>query len=294
MFDALEQKDQTEISALISLLDEPDGSVFERIKEQILFHGVHAVPFLEQAWDNSFSNLMQGRIEEIIHLIQYRNVISELVNWKNTGGKDILEGMIIISGYQYPDLNREELLKKTDSIGKDIWIEINENLTALEKIRVINHIVFEVHRFSGNKTNFDNPGNYFLTEMLNTRKGSPVSLGALYMYLAQMAGIPVYGVDLPQHFILAYADEISDEVISLPNEEEVLFYINPFNRGAVFTRREIDLFLKQLNLKPKPAYYLPCSNLIIMKRLIQNLRFSFTKSGNKQKASELKEMEKLF
>ncbi|MBN1338354.1 MAG: transglutaminase family protein [Bacteroidales bacterium] len=290
----MKEKNNTEISALISLLDEPDMFVFERIREKILHHGPDAVPLLEEAWDNSFNRLIQNRIEEIVHMIQFRSMFSGLNEWKESGGRDIMEGMIMITKYQYPDLNTDEILKKVDIIGKDIWLEINENLTALEKIKVINHIVFEVHRFRGNKTNFDNPGNYFINDLLSTRKGSPVSLGILYMYLAQKAGIPVYGVDLPQHFILAYTDLITDEVISLPNEEEVLFYINPFNRGAVFTRREIDLFLKQLNLKSKSSYYLPCSNLVIIKRMIQNLRFAFKKSGNNEKAAELMELEKIF
>lgn len=281
-----------ELDALIRLLDEPDNHAFDQIRDKILFYGKKAIPLLEDAWDNSFDNLLQERIADIIHLIQTETVFNELSDWKSSGAQDLMKGMILVTRYQYPDLNTDSLMRKIEDVRKDIWIEINENLTALEKIKVVNHIVFDIHNITGNRTNFDNPGNYFMNELMETKRGNPLSLGVLYMYLCRSLDIPVLGVDLPQHFILAYMDEVSEEKISLPDEDRVLFYINPFNRGAVFTRKEIEVFLKQLQMKPQKSYFLPCSNITIVKRVIQNLQHAFKKSGNIQKARELHELEK--
>jgi hypothetical protein len=74
------------------------------------------------------------------------------------------------------------------------------------------------------------------------------------------------------------------------NEEDILFYINPFSRGAVFTKKEIDAFLKQLNLDPDPVFYRPCSNLDIVKRLLQNLIYSYEKLGYPSKKEELQNL----
>jgi regulator of sirC expression with transglutaminase-like and TPR domain len=112
----------------------------------------------------------------------------------------------------------------------------------------------------------------------------------LYIILAQKLKIPVYGVNLPQHFILAYVSELADGVPSL---EDVLFYINPFNKGAVFTRKEIELFIQQLKIDPDRSFFAPCSNVEIIKRLIGSLIYSYTQLGYPEKIEDLERLLKL-
>ncbi|RLC24741.1 MAG: hypothetical protein DRH21_05010 [Deltaproteobacteria bacterium] len=285
-----EDSQYKELSALISLLDEPSNPVFDKIKEKILYYGIDAIPLLEDAWDNSFDNNIQSRIEEIIHSIQLSNLKDALVNSKKNNRLDLLEGFFLVSKYQYPDLNFDNLKEQVERIEKDIWLELNSNLTALEKIKVINHILFDINRFTGNKTNIDAPQNLFLNNLLETRKGNHLSLGILYIILAQKLGIPIFGVNLPQHFILAYMDEVQDEKIAMEDENEVLFYINPFNKGAVFTQREIELFIKHLKLKPNSTFYKPCDNVAIIRRLLENIIENYNKLGYLDKVDELKEL----
>lgn len=285
-----EETQDSELNALISLLDEPSNPVFDKIKEKILFYGVDAIPFLEDAWDNSFDNNIQGRIEEIIHSIQLRNLKAELVNWKENNRLDLLEGFYLVSKYQYPDLNYDKQVEQVERIEKDIWLELNSNLTALEKIKVINHVLFDINRFTGNKTNIDAPQNLFLNNLLETRKGNHLSLGILYIILSQKLGIPIFGVNLPQHFILAYMDEVYGEKIVMEDENEVLFYVNPFNKGAVFTQREIELFIKHLKLKPNVSFYKPCDNTDIIRRLLENVIASYNKLGYLEKVEELNDI----
>jgi len=87
---------------------------------------------------------------------------------------------------------------------------------------------------------------------------------------------------------LAYADEVKEEKISSVNENDVLFYINPFNKGAVFTQREIELFVNHLKLKQNRFYFKPCNNITIVKRLFESMIFSFNKLGYIDKVEELK------
>lgn len=286
----VEDSQNKELNALISLLDEPSNPVFDKIKEKILYYGIDAIPLLEDAWDNSFDNNIQSRIEEIIHSIQLSNLKDAFVNWKENNKLDLLEGFFLVSKYQYPDLNFDNLKEQVERIEKDIWLELNSNLTALEKIKVINHILFDINRFSGNKTNIDAPQNLFLNNLLETRKGNHLSLGILYIILAQKLDIPIFGVNLPQHFILSYMDDVQGEKIVMEDENEVLFYINPFNKGAVFTQREIELFIKHLKLRPNSSFYKPCDNVAIIRRLLENVIENYNKLGYLDKVDELKEL----
>ncbi len=288
-------KRQTEMSlkeviALITLLDDPDEVIYDQVKDRFVVLGPPAIPHLETAWENSFDAIMQKRIETIIHTIQFETLQKALKNWARNDQDDLLKGVLILARYQYPDLDENKIRKQLATIKQDVWLELHEDLTALEKVKIINHILFEVHQFSGNITNYHAPQNSFLNNVLESKKGNPLLLSVVYLLICNELKIPVYGINLPQHFVLAYLNEDAN-LIDVNNKtlsNNILFYINPFSKGLLFNQKDIDQFLKQLNLDLEPKYYLPCSNIDIIKRCINNLIFSYEKLGYIEKVEELK------
>jgi regulator of sirC expression with transglutaminase-like and TPR domain len=283
--------DQKELNALISLLDDPDEEVYKHIRERLLSLGHEVIPALEDAWEQSFDTLIQNRIENIIQKIQFEKIAIQLKDWAKYRTHDLLAGVLLVARYQYPDLDEEKVRKHIEQIKQDVWLELNNNLTALEKVRVINHIIFDVHNFSGNTTNYHAPQNSYINNVLESKRGNPLSLSILYAIVAQDLDIPIYGVNLPEHFVLAYKDEhnLLPALINEPTNN-VLFYINPFSKGSVFSRKEIDAFLKQLKVTPEDSHYEPCSNFVIVKRLIANLMNSYEKLGYPHKVEELRQL----
>jgi regulator of sirC expression with transglutaminase-like and TPR domain len=278
-----------ELNALILMLEDPDESIYAHIRSKILSLGYEVIPVLESVWENTFNNSLQTRIEDLIQEIQFSNVQEELKIWAGTGGIDLLTGTLLISKYQYPDLDEAHIRKQLEVIKKDVWLELNPNLTAYEKVRVLNHILFEVHNFTGNTTNYHAPQNSYINNVIESKRGNPLLLSIVYSVVAQGLNIPIYGVNLPEHFILAYRDEytvFNDD----SKEEPILFYINPFSRGAVFSAREIETFLKQLKLENSRIYYESCSNIEIVKRQIRNLIVAYEKLGYPNKVEDLKKL----
>lgn len=285
----MEQQNDKSLRAMILLLEDPDEHVFTEIRGQLLSMGNEVIPALENIWESTFNNTLQSRIEDIIQKIQFNSTSEELKLWAATGGIDLLQGTILIARYQYPDLDEEHIRNQIELIRKDVWLELNPNLTAFEKVRVINHILFDVYHFTGNTSNYHAPQNSYINNVLESHRGNPLLLSILYSCIAQGLNIPIYGVNLPEHFILAYRDEFlirdSDD-----EEEPILFYINPFSKGAVFSRREIDTFLKQLKLEPNRIFYESCSNVEIIKRQIRNLITAYEKLGYPNKVIDFKEL----
>ena len=115
-------------------------------------------------------------------------------------------------------------------------------------------------------------------------------LSCLYIIIAQELKIPIYGVNLPEHFICAYLDEHKNLVNLSGNDkakDQILFYINPYRKGIVFQHSDIDAFLKQLKLESIPAFYEPCNHKNIIVRVLRNLIFSYEKLGHTDKIEEL-------
>ncbi len=280
----------TELEALISLLDEPDASIFSKVRDKIFTYGPEAIPMLEDAWDHSADNKIQQRIEGIIHSIQFESVFSQLKKWHQDGGKDLLKGFMLVAKYQYPDLNEKEITDKIGQIIQDVWLELNNNLTPLEKVKVINHILFDVHGFKGNKSDVHAPQNSYINVIFETKKANPISLSIIYMVVAQSLRIPVYGINLPQNFIMTYLNRMINPGVKI-NIDNVQFYINAFTNGAVFTRKEVELFLRQINLEQEDKYFLPCNNTTIIRRVINNLIFAYANTGETVKSEELKKLQ---
>lgn len=283
-----------EVIALITLLDDPDDGIYSEVKNRFIILGPPAIPHLETAWENSFDALMQKRIEGIIHTIQFQALQNALKKWAEHEQDDLFRGVCIIARYQYPDLDEIKLKKQLSQIKQDVWLELHDDLTAIEKVKIINHILFEVHQFGGNISNYHAPQNSFINVVLETKKGNPVMLSVIYALICKELNIPIYGVNLPQHFVLAYVNDFTNlfDPSNKTLSDNILFYVNPFSKGLIFNQEDVDSFIKQLNVEPETKYYLPCSNLDIIKRVLNNLIYSFDKMGYAEKVNELKELEK--
>ena len=279
--------ENTALNALIKLLDEPDEKTYGLIREQILLLGSDAITPLQEQLENTFNSLIQERIQSIIEKLNRDNLYADFSNWLAVGSSDLLQGFILVTRTQYPSLDEKEIIITIEQLKMDIWIELHENLTALENVKVLNHILFDIHHFDGNRSDISAPQNNYIHTLLESKKGSPISLGMLFIIFAQKLGLPVYGVNLPQHFILTY---LTATGIENPGEDDVLFYINPFNRGAVFTRREIEQFIGQMKIKPEKTFFAPCSNPDIIRRLINTLIFSYNQSGSSDKVEVLENL----
>lgn len=284
------------VQALIRLIEDPDDHVYAHVHDQLKSYGPEAIPYLENSWESSdFGLLFQNRIENLIHEIQFENVKHLLQEWIHSPEKDLLEGAVIVAKYQYPGLEEERIRYEVNQIRKDIWLELNPNQTAFEKIKAFNKIFYEHHGFQGNSKSFHSPLNSYINTVLETRRGNPLSLSLIYSIVAQSLKLPIYGVNLPNHFILAYMDEHRiNAMTGNKNPYGVLFYINTFSKGSIFHERDIHQFLDQLKLPAARSYFEPCPNTLIIQRMLTNLISAFQQVGNADKVNELVELRSLF
>jgi regulator of sirC expression with transglutaminase-like and TPR domain len=276
----------TEVNSLIRLLDDPDGEIFEHVHQKLLSFGGEAIEYLEKAWEQAFDPIQAERIAGLVHEIQLGILKKDLQLWYQSGAFDLLQGILIINRYQYPDLDEQKVINQVEAIKRDVWIQMMNEASPAEQVKLINHVFYNIYGFSGNTTNHQDPQNSYISQVLESKRGNQISLAIIYSIIAQKLDIPVYGVNLPQHFILAYLDETMQSEF----EGGILFYINAFNKGFIFGRRDVDMFLKQLNLKFDKQFYEPCSNTEIIKRVLRNLISAYEHLGSSEKVNELNDL----
>ena len=275
------------LSALIELLEDPDKEVYKTVKNELVDLGTNIIPNLEEAWEKNFDSLIQDRVEEIIHEIQFKSLLNELKLWISSP-KDILEGWMIISRYHYPELKKESFESTLTNIINEAHLAIENCNSDLEKISALNTIIFSRYRFRGNVKNFHSPENSFINDVIDNRKGNPLSLSIIYMHISRKIGLPVCGINMPKHFIVGFESEHHFDI------DCIKFYINPFSKGTILNRQDLETFLKREKIKESSKYFSPCGNKEILKRLINNLLHSYTYRSKKEKAEEMVKFLQLF
>ncbi|MFK5856497.1 MAG: transglutaminase-like domain-containing protein [Bacteroidota bacterium] len=280
-----------ELNALVSLVDEPNEEMFSVIKQKILTFGKLAIPILEDTWVDTFSDFGSKRIESIIEEIRQEVLITEFTQWAHGANNDIITGLTILTNYFQHEVIEANYITVFEKLSRDTWLELNDNLTALEKIRVVNHVFYTVYKFTAELEGIAKSDTYFLNKILSSRTGNAMSLGILYIAIAQKLNIPVYGVELPGHFVLVYMDD--DGSLRSPdefNELDVIFYINAAKDGTAFTRNEIVQYIHQMKLDENPDFFMPCTNLAVLKRMIGEFIISLELENKHEKTVALKKL----
>ncbi len=282
----------SELKALVSLLDDPDDRVYGQVREKLLGLGSNVAPVLEKAWEylqeSPKDDLARNRIEDILHRIHIARVKMRLRTWVVGGGADLLEGALIICRYRYPELDEQKVRKQIDRIQSDIRPYLNIHKSPEEKVRAMNHILFLSRGFRGDKKKYYLPKNFYLSEVLDRKMGSPIALGVLYQVLAESLQIPIRGVNLPEHFLVAYTKAEEG------NPMAVHFYVNPFRSGEVSFRKQIYEYLQKLDIPPKERFFMPCGNIEIIKRTVLSLIVSYQKQDDFDRVEELQSLLELF
>ena len=289
--------DKSKLEALINLLDDPDITIYRMVEKELLKENDDIIPVLEKKWESSFDEGCQERIENIIQHIQFKETHHRLKIWlrRKEGERSLLNGLCHVDRFQYPDLTPQYLQLKVENLRKSIWLELNNSLTLLEKITILNHFLFNLNGFTINHSNPHSAQNCFLNQILDTKKGNPVSMSIFYTVMARSLELPAHMIDFPKNPLVAIVDaKLARKVHGSSQSSDVLFYINPSNKGAITSRKEIEYHLKKNDYTPTEEYTEPKSDILFIKRLLESLLESYQSLGYLEKEEKVKQLLKLF
>ncbi len=289
--------EKSKLDALINLLDDPDNSVFELVEKELLKESNDIIPMLEKKWETSFDTNLQERIENLIQSLQFKETYNKLDVWinSNLNERDLFTGFWIVDQFQYPDLNLLNIQLKVENIRKKIWLELNNSLTLLEKTTILNHFLFNINGFAINHGNKNSSQNCFLSQILDSKKGNPVSLSILYTILARQLELPAYFIDFPKNPLIAIVEpELARKVHGKSSDSDVLFYINPSHKGAITSIKEIEYHLRKNDYQPLHDFTEPKSDILFIQRLLESLEESYKSLGMFEKEEQIQQMLELF
>jgi len=276
----------SELNHLIKLLDDEDESIYSNIRERFLSYGDLSSNFLKDfAEDDNF--LLRKRANEIISTINLERLEKKF--GELAGKKDFLEeAVFLIAEFGYPGYNKQKYRDKLNLMAEDVkrnLTQINPDInsvSAISKLNALNAYMFEEKGFTGNKDDYYDTDNSYINRVIDTGLGIPITLSAIFMFIARRLNMPVFGVNLPGHFIIKYMDE----------EDE--FFIDPFNHGIIVSRPEATEFIKNLGMTDEEFEKIPYLNIAedkdIVLRMLRNLSDIYGKKNDEVKESQLERL----
>lgn len=282
-----------EINALFHLLDDPDQEVYDTVANKILLFGKEIIPNLEHLWENTVEESIQERIEQVIHRLHYKDLQAALQMWSDADAPDLLQGAILVARYQFPDMQSNSVLTEIERIKRNIWLELNNYLTPLEQINVLNSMIYNYFGLKGEEVAYVRKNQFFINQVIESKKGNPLTNGIVYQSLCAMLDLPVYAVNIPRQFILAYFDSFYDFTEPpRPDDVRILFFIDPI-QGQIYTHQDVEGYLKRMSIPSVPSYFNPQSNKRVIQFLLGELLKCFQDDKEAYKQEELRDLIKL-
>lgn len=187
---------------------------------------------------------------------------------------DLDRGALLIAAEEYPSLRIEDYMARLDQFATEARSRFaghDHPLTSLLRLR---DYLFVDLRFCGNQEEYFDVRNSFLNEVIEGRKGIPITLSVIFMEVARRLGLPLLGVGMPGHFIVRF------ETV-----EQVVFF-DPFREGRELNEddcREMVSNMYGETLAYHPSFLRAVSNRQILSRMLQNLKGIYTRLGERHK-----------
>jgi regulator of sirC expression with transglutaminase-like and TPR domain len=275
-----------EISALMQLIDDPDVEVFSTVSDRIISLGSEIIPNLENLWENTPDGEVQERIETLIHRLHFQDLQQEFTSWSRRDRPELLDGALLVSKYRFPDLHTAPVVQEVEKFRRNIWLELNSYLTALEQVNIVNKILFSYHKFKGSEISYQNQEEFLVSKVMEMHRGNSITNGIIYQTLCQLLDIPVRAVNIPRQFILAYFDETHEYFSTHTPQHKIHFFIDPIS-GQVYTQKDVENYFLRINVEPEPSYFKPLENRQIIRFLLKEFSKCFDDQKSAYKKDEI-------
>lgn len=278
----------SELDALIYLLEDPDDQVYKSVSKKLITLGQDIIPVLEATVDIKSDALSQIRIEKLIDQIYFDSLCCDFQSWLDNDPDDLFEGMMLVSRLDMPEINYDYYYRIYQQLFRKLWLEFHNDLTSLEQIILLNKLMFDQFDFNAVAEENSHYQDHFLHYALEYRRATPRVIGLIYVIMAQKLNIPVYGINLPNQFTICKTGKLVEDYSTVNNSNTVVeFYINAYQNGDIFDRKEIDRYIYQLEMKGKASFYLPNDPLDLMYAHLEDMEKAFIEKNNEAKIIEI-------
>jgi len=271
------QPPRSQISYLIKLLDDRDAFVRARVRDELLALGEDALPFLEMAarGDNA---LLRARAREVIQALLPLRLGERFRRLSPVGMRrdvDLEAGSLLLMEFGHPEVDARETVHELDALAEELADRLVPGDPPATVVEMLTDFLFVEKGFKGNQENYSDPDNSYLNRVLETRRGIPITLSAVCLFVGWRLGLPLAGVGLPGHYIVQY---------QVPGND---LYFDPFSGGRVLSREQCVQIVESFGHRFEEIHLAPATHRETLIRMMNNLIRVYRDDRQQPKAEQL-------
>jgi regulator of sirC expression with transglutaminase-like and TPR domain len=178
---------------------------------------------------------------------------------------------LLIGAWDFPERDLEQYRALLDDIAKRVAPDVERAVGGSQRAAAISDWLFGRLGYSGNPDDYYDPRNSFLCDVIDRRRGIPISLSVLYLEVARRVGVLAQGVNFPGHFLVRVATE------------DAWLFLDPYNNGQQLTPSDLENLLRKTTTPTavlEPSVIAAASKRQIVARMLVNLAGIYGRNGD--------------
>ncbi|HTX67006.1 MAG TPA: transglutaminase-like domain-containing protein [Opitutaceae bacterium] len=258
-------------AAFRALLDDDSPAVRAALAGAFARRGRPAVEFL-RGFAHGADPWLARHATWFLQQLNCGDPVAEFTAYIRALDYDLETGALLLSRTVSPALDPAACRARLDELAQRCRELIVEPATARDQCRVVSRVLFHEHGFRGNVECYTDPRNSLLDQVLARRQGLPLTLGLVYLFVAQRLGLTLEPVGLPGHFVVGCF------------LEDPPFFVDAFARGVFRTPGELFALLRRHQIAPRADDLAPTPVREVLCRCCRNLASHYAAGGDSERA----------
>ena len=265
-----------QLSAMLTLLGDDDPEVRSAIRTKLVAGGEPVFRFLGRHRLHPEPSV-RTRVRELLDQREAALRDSEFMAFVLGQGEqfDLEDGVWRFSLARYPDINVAAFRAQLDAWADRVRDPLRAGASGAETLLALNQVLFGELGFRGNSDDYHDPANSYVNRVMDRRRGIPISLSAVYLFVGRRLGLPVAGIGMPGHFLCRYQT----------SREEI--YIDAFNGGKLLDRADCKRRIEALAVEHDDSHLAPVTSRRMLQRMIANLHLLHKERKQRAEAERL-------
>lgn len=265
-----------ELRPLVSLLDDKDSVVSECVRKELASFGPEIVGRLRQMRSARDLDVPRELIDEVADSLNADFLTDEFARLVAKGGDNIslFDASCVVSALFDDTFDKESFRSRFYRCSSEFMAESSDQRTAVENIRIFNHIFFFRQRFAVYDVEMKELEYALVSKALHSGKGNPFTIAFIYLMLARIVGLPLEVMSFPGGFVPVYVEGGKE-----------LFYVNVYRNGEIFMKDRLQEFISALGVPIDMKSFKVSGDATLMTIYLESLQYLFMGKGDENRCS---------
>jgi regulator of sirC expression with transglutaminase-like and TPR domain len=258
--------DKSHLRHIARLLGDTSPLVRDELRRQFHAAGKQGRPLLKLA-SRSDDPRVRGHARTLLLELDRAAVRRRLISFSGRTRMDLESGLLLLGRLHDPSLDARPYRRTLDAFADEIQRRCASCCTELERAEVLVDYLSKTVGFSGGEDDYHHPDRVHLHRVIETRSGLPLTLCAVYLFVARRIGLRASILPLPGHVMLRLHGVRTSRII------------DPFHGGSTRSQSALTSYLTTHNLGFDPDWFRASSDRKLFHRQVNNLIQTYSERG---------------